>query len=117
MPGAAIISEDYEYGAPLTDTHRPSSLQQSLYHADGQILDEVYVYGSFLQSRMYQAGVTCTDCHNPHTSRLHAGDNPNDACSTCHLPSTFADESHTGHATADVGWRRLPHDVGNLHGR
>jgi tetratricopeptide (TPR) repeat protein len=98
-----IISEGYGYSKLLTDTHRPASLQQPLYHADGQILDEVYVYGSFLQSRMYQAGVTCTDCHNPHSSRLHAGNNPNDACARCHLPSVFADESHTGHETGDAG--------------
>ena len=97
-----IISEDYEYGAPLTDTHRPASLQESLYHPDGQILDEVYVYGSFLQSRMYQAGVTCTDCHNPHSSRLRTGNNPNDVCARCHLPTVFADESHAGHETGEA---------------
>ena len=98
-----IISDDYEYGVPLTDTHRPASLQQSLYHADGQILDEVYVYGSFLQSRMYRAGVTCTDCHDPHSSRLRAGNNPNDACARCHLPTVFANESHAGHETGEAG--------------
>ena len=42
--------------------------QPRLYHADGQILDEVYDYGSFRQSKMFAAGVTCTDCHEPHGS-------------------------------------------------
>ena len=57
-----IIAPEYEYGAPLAHTHLPALLDEGLYFADGQILDEVYVYGSFLQSRMYAAGVTCTDC-------------------------------------------------------
>ena len=43
------------------------SLREGLYHADGQILDEVYVYGSFLQSKMYARGVSCRDCHDSHS--------------------------------------------------
>ena len=62
-----LISENYEHGRPLLDTHHPSLLVEGLYHTDGQIDDEVYVYGSFLQSRMYQEGVTCSNCHDPHT--------------------------------------------------
>jgi predicted CXXCH cytochrome family protein len=92
-----IIAAAYEYGKPLTDTHMPALLDNSLYFADGQILDEVYVYGSFLQSRMYKAGVTCTDCHNPHTSRLVSGDNPSDVCAQCHMPTKFAVTEHAGH--------------------
>ena len=63
-----IVSEDYVCGRPLLDTHRPALLDERLYHADGQIQDEVYEYGSFLQSRMYAAGVTCTDCHDSHAA-------------------------------------------------
>src|SRR4029453_1412422 len=62
-----LITDRYVYGRPLLDTHRPSLLDPGLYHADGQILGEVYEYGSFLQSRMYRAGVTCSDCHDPHS--------------------------------------------------
>ena len=98
-----IISSEYEYGKPLTDTHVPALLAEGLYFADGQILDEVYVYGSFLQSRMYQAGVSCTDCHNPHSARLVTGTNPNDVCAQCHLPTKFAAAEHTGHASEQVG--------------
>src|SRR5262249_25329317 len=58
---------DYRQGKPLAQTHRVALLDERLYHADGQILDEVYEYGSFLQSRMYQAGVTCSNCHDPHS--------------------------------------------------
>lgn len=98
-----VITKDYEYGVPLADTHRPSLLSDPLYFDDGQIRDEVYVYGSFLQSRMYQAGVTCSDCHNPHSTQLLSGTDPNDVCSQCHLPAKFASRDHHEHAPASVG--------------
>ena len=64
------------------DYYSPALLDDGLYHADGQILDEVYVYGSFLQSRMHQAGVTCGHCHEPHSAQLRlAGDA---LCTSCH---------------------------------
>ena len=93
-----IIAAEYEYGEPLAHTHMPALLDETLYFPDGQILDEVYVYGSFLQSRMYRAGVTCSDCHNPHSAQLVTGPNPNDVCAQCHLPTKFAAVEHTGHA-------------------
>lgn len=90
----SVISPAYEYGKPLTDTHMPSLLRERMYFADGQIQDEVYVYGSFIQSRMYRAGVTCTDCHNPHSGELVTGANPNGVCAQCHLPAKFATADH-----------------------
>jgi tetratricopeptide (TPR) repeat protein len=98
-----ILTEEYEYGKPLTDTHMPALLDAGLYYADGQILDEVYVYGSFLQSRMYRAGVSCSNCHNPHSLELITGPDPNNVCGQCHLASRFAAKTHTGHATGSVG--------------
>ena len=98
-----IITDDYEYGRPLADSHRLALLDENLYFADGQILDEVYVYGSFLQSRMYRAGVTCSNCHNAHSLDLITGDDPNQVCAQCHLPSKFSTTDHTGHANATVG--------------
>ena len=98
-----IISANYEYGKPLADSHLPALLDDGLYFADGQILDEVYVYGSFLQSRMYRAGVTCTDCHNPHSGELVAGSNPNDVCAQCHLPTKFAVAEHASHLPEQAG--------------
>ena len=64
------------------DHYSPVLLDESLYHADGQILDEVYVYGSFLQSRMHEAGVTCGDCHEPHSAELRTAGNA--LCVGCH---------------------------------
>jgi predicted CXXCH cytochrome family protein len=98
-----IIAPDYEYGEPLAHTHLPALLDESLYFADGQILDEVYVYGSFLQSRMYQAGVSCTDCHNPHSAKLIGGNDPNAVCAQCHLPGKFAEPEHAGHTPEQSG--------------
>lgn len=91
----SIQSEEYHYGKPLLDTHIPAILSAGLYHADGQINDEVYVYGSFLQSKMYQKGVTCSDCHNPHSLKLKA--KGNNLCSTCHLATKFDVPAHHFH--------------------
>ena len=64
------IVDPYPYGRPFLDTHVPALLETGLYHADGQIRGEVYEYGSFVQSRMFRAGVTCSDCHEPHGLEL-----------------------------------------------
>jgi Flp pilus assembly protein TadD len=92
---------EYEHGRPLLDTHRLSLLEERLYHADGQIRDEVYVYGSFLQSRMHRAGVTCSDCHDPHTGRVIAPGNV--LCSQCHQPSRFDTPEHHFHDPDGAG--------------
>lgn len=97
----APMAAEYRYGKPLLDTHLPALLDDGLYFADGQIHDEVYVYGSFLQSRMYQAGVSCSDCHDPHSTALKVAGKPSNVCATCHLPATFATEEHQHHP-ADV---------------
>ncbi|MEE8512721.1 MAG: cytochrome c3 family protein, partial [Acidiferrobacterales bacterium] len=72
-------------GTPFHDSYRLARLRDGLYHADGQIRGEVYVHGSFLQSKMYARGVTCTNCHNPHTGALKAKGNA--VCTQCHNPS------------------------------
>ena len=54
------------HGQPVGDDYRVALLDDDLYCADGQIKGEVYEYGSFIQSRMFAAGVTCSDCHDPH---------------------------------------------------
>ena len=77
-----LLSIEPRVGGPLLDDFLPALLREDLYHADGQIDAEVYVYGSFVQSRMYRQGVRCTDCHDSHGLRLRA---ERDAlCSQCH---------------------------------
>ncbi|MBN1559018.1 tetratricopeptide repeat protein [candidate division KSB1 bacterium] len=91
----SIISEDYVYGASYLDAHRPSLLEGHLYFADGQILEEVYVYASFLQSKMYMAGVNCKDCHEPHSGKIFVQGNA--LCYRCHTPATFGGREHHFH--------------------
>jgi len=86
---------DYHYGQPLASTHRVALLDEGLYEADGQQRDEVFEHGSFLQSKMYAAGVTCTDCHNPHTGARKAPGNA--LCTQCHVPAAYDAPSHTHH--------------------
>lgn len=97
-----VISANYEFGEPLAETHRPALIDAPLYHDDGQILEEVYVYGSFVQSRMHRAGVTCSDCHNPHSLELHTGPVASDVCAQCHLAEKFAATEHHQHDVAQV---------------
>src|SRR4051794_36002980 len=57
--------------------------------------DEVYNYGSFKQSKMFAAGVTCSDCHEPHSGKLRA---PADgSCLQCHAPAKYAVAAHQRH--------------------
>ncbi|WP_415183084.1 multiheme c-type cytochrome [Phaeovulum sp.] len=72
-------------GTPYHDAYNLSLLYPDSYHADGQILDEAYVYGLFLQSKMYQAGVSCVNCHDAHTTKLKAEGNA--VCTQCHSPA------------------------------
>jgi Flp pilus assembly protein TadD len=96
-----IVHDRYVYGRPLMDTHRPALLEEGLYAADGQIQDEVYEYGSFLQSKMYRAGVTCSDCHDPHSLRVR--DAGNALCAHCHLPERFDTPAHHFHQAGSAG--------------
>jgi predicted CXXCH cytochrome family protein len=74
-----------------------------LYHADGQILDEVFEYGSFLQSRMHERGVVCTDCHDPHSGRLRA--DANAVCAQCHQAAHYDTPNHHHHTAGTEAGR------------
>ena len=79
----------------LMDSFIPSLLDEGLYHADGQILDEVYVYGSFIQSKMYDRGVMCSDCHDVHSvERVLEG---NALCTQCHRAAQYDSYEHHFH--------------------
>ena len=94
------LSED-RHGADLLDTHLPALLEEGLYYVDGQIREEVYVYGSFVQSKMHQAGVTCSNCHEPHGLALRAPGNA--VCAQCHLPAAYDNTTHHRHAASSPG--------------
>ncbi|MDA5558447.1 multiheme c-type cytochrome [Shimia sp. MMG029] len=99
-------------GTAFADAYNLAMLRPGQYHADGQILDEVYVYGSFLQSKMHQQGVTCANCHTPHSGELLA---EGDAiCTQCHSEAgnpdfptlkltDYQSPPHTHHAEGSEG--------------
>jgi predicted CXXCH cytochrome family protein len=99
-------------GTPFHDAYRLSLLRPGMYHADGAIQDEVFEYGSFLQSKMFANGVRCTDCHAPHAAKLHAEGNA--ICTQCHSPmgnarfpalnkALYDDFSHHFHKPGSAG--------------
>jgi predicted CXXCH cytochrome family protein len=85
----------------LLDSHLPSLLEEGLYYADGQILDEVYVWGSFTQSKMYANDVRCTDCHDAHSLKLKL--EGNDLCLQCHRADAYDTAEHHFHKKIHEG--------------
>jgi tetratricopeptide (TPR) repeat protein len=94
------LGEGYSAGARLEDYYAVSSMEPGLYHPDGQQRDEVYTHGSFLQSRMALAGVTCSDCHDPHSGRPRATGNL--LCGACHAPTKYDAEAHHFHPSGSA---------------
>ena len=93
--------EDYVFGKPLLDTHRLSLLTPDLYYPDGQMKDEVFNHGSFLQSKMFAKGVTCSDCHEPHSGKLRAAGGK--VCLQCHMPAKYETPEHHFHPADSKG--------------
>ena len=96
-----VIAKNPTPGSPFLDAYLPVLLEAGLYHADGQIDGEVYEYGSFVQSRMYHVGVTCSDCHDPHSLKLRAEGNA--LCGQCHMPAKFDVVEHHHHQVGSAG--------------
>lgn len=87
---------DYDHtSGELLDYQVPALLDQELYFPDGQILDEVYVYGSFVQSKMYRNDVRCGDCHDVHSLQLV--EEGNELCAQCHRADTYDSYDHHFH--------------------
>ena len=97
----SVISNDYSPGRPFLNHYMPRLLDEGMYFSDGQIQDEVYVYGSFLQGKMYHAGVTCSDCHDPHSMKLRQPGNG--VCMQCHATEKFDTEKHHFHNAGTKG--------------
>ncbi len=97
----AGFNEDWVPGQWLSQTHMVQALARTTYHADGQIRDveEPYNYAPFKQSKMFAAGVNCSDCHDPHSSKLRASGEG--ICLQCHAADKYADVKHHHHAGAD----------------
>ena len=89
LNGSHIVSPE------IMDNYIPQIPDTENYHADGQVNDEDYIYTSFLQSRMFHKGVTCSTCHNPHSVKLKRIGNQ--TCTLCHIPTKYDVPSHTFH--------------------
>jgi tetratricopeptide (TPR) repeat protein len=88
-------------GSAYHDRYRLAALDELLYFDDGQIKDEVYVYGSFLQSKMHAAGVVCSDCHDGHSAKLLTEGNA--LCTRCHRADAFDGPQHHFHEPGTDG--------------
>ena len=89
------ITDGFNIKTAFLNQFTPAFPSTPLYYADGQIKEEVYVYGSFLQSKMFQQGVTCLNCHDAHTMKLkYQG---NGVCLQCHNPVDYQTTKHTNH--------------------
>ena len=95
------ITDNYQPGKLFADHFKPRLLDEYMYFSDGQIQDEVYVYGSFLQSKMYHKGVTCSDCHEPHSLQLR--EEGNGVCLQCHSAEKFDSKKHHFHQEGSKG--------------
>ena len=97
------LTGTFQAGNQFCNHYQLETLRADTYHADGQIKDEVYVYGSFIQSRMYHNNIRCTDCHDPHSLKLkHTG---NETCTSCHQHAAgkYDVPSHHHHAVGTEG--------------
>jgi len=81
----APLGDGFTAGKRLMDDYLPSPLTRELYALDGKIKDEVFEHGSFAQSKMFDKGVRCSNCHNPHSTELKAPGNG--VCLQCHNPA------------------------------
>jgi Tfp pilus assembly protein PilF len=91
----AILGDYTHAEKDLLDSMLPSLLTPELYFADGQILEEVYVYGSFTQSKMYSRNVRCSDCHDVHSiKKIKEG---NALCLQCHRAAIYDTKTHHFH--------------------
>ena len=97
----AAFAPGMNHDGRFFDTHDIALLSEHLYFADGQQRDEVYDVGSFLQSKMHAHGVTCSDCHDPHSGQLRAPGNA--VCAQCHATVKYDVPAHTLHMAGSAG--------------
>jgi len=98
-----IVKEGFQPGCNFDEYYSLQVLTYPTYQVDGQVREEDYVYGSFLQSKMYHNGIRCSDCHDPHSLKLkHTG---NQVCTSCHQHSggKYDSENHHHHKMGTEG--------------
>lgn len=96
-----ISNKDHNKGNDFGERYLLSLINDSLYYPDGQIYDETFVYGSFLQSKMAKNGVVCSNCHDPHSTKLIIP--KEQVCLQCHQSETYAQKTHHQHQNSSAG--------------
>lgn len=94
------LTKRFDYNGHFLDHYNPSLLVEPVYELDGQIKDEDYVYGSFVQSKMYHEGVSCKDCHDVHSLKLKKTGSA--LCLNCH-DAKYDEPSHHFHEANTSG--------------
>ena len=101
------LTGNFQPGDSFYDHYSLSILDSAeRWYPDGQVKDEDYEFTSFLSSRMHQSGVTCQDCHNPHSMKARLPGN--NLCLRCHNGSfpkapVITAAEHTHHKSGGKG--------------
>ena len=86
------LTEVMKTDVAFDNQFRLQTINDEFYHPDGQIKEEDYVFGSFVQSKMFHKDVKCSNCHNVHSMELvYQG---NLLCMQCHKVSYDTREHH-----------------------
>jgi tetratricopeptide (TPR) repeat protein len=96
----AIMSDYDNSNEDLLNYMVPQLITSPIYHSDGQILEEDYEYASFTQSRMFEKGIKCNDCHDSHSAKTLHPDNR--LCLKCHRPDIYDSPAHHFHKMPDA---------------
>ncbi len=100
-------------GGRYVDNYRVTlPVQPGVFYPDGQVRDEDFNYTSILISRMGgKAGVTCLNCHDPHSGKTLLPVENNAICLQCHgTPGRFGapvidPTAHSHHPANSTGNR------------
>lgn len=100
-------------GVPYSDHYRLTlPVDAAVFYPDGQMRDEDFNYTSLVTSRMGgKAGVTCLDCHDPHSGKPRLAVENNAICLQCHGPSprynapVIDPVTHSHHGAGSAGNR------------
>ena len=95
------LTDGFNASDKFLDAFSPSPVLMPEYFPDGQVRDEDYVWGSFLQSKMHSQGVICSDCHDPHNLELKASGNA--LCTQCHQGAYYDRVEHFNHPVGSTG--------------
>jgi len=89
----APLTDGLDSNTALLDQFMPQLLTAPMYHVDGQIKEEVYVYGSFQQSKMkikIKGNGLCLQCHSNEaydvkSHHRHQAESSGAQCVNCHM--------------------------------